>query len=456
MAPPRSSTKTPQQQKEKIPYEIKNAREWDPTKAGLYGDSTDESEYEEDDDYEWDYTKGPYVSGGPQADDLKASDSPQSQQNGFCPSSHSHHDHKIFTHGKRPAGARKHPKRVFNYKEDNLAIAAYRKRLPHTGKFILHKDCHEIEPNRAKLYDMLQEMGVRLGSFIRPPQEVKDRELLIWGNTTQVERTIAEIQKWLSPVRVESMGRKSTAKDKFASEYSNIGSKYKTLQKQMAKDTAIQKFQQVPETGKVFPYIGSFIWPVDELRPEDILGSSYEAFDPIRFQHQCHIIFDNKDSCFKIMAAKAEPVMETMIRIEGTMKEYVAKSRRRTVANLVEPPNVSAIGKDVKMESGPSFGSATTASLIPSLTGRALNPDDCGTLAKRTVDMTTQNHCRIEQALQKCIPDLLFYRGQVHIRVNFGTFALTVVRRSGAEPLPFEDFVKNMAMTGTRGDLVRE
>lgn len=468
MAPP-SSSKAPQKPKEKIPYEIKNAREWDPNyKKALYEDSTEESDYAEEDDYEWDYTKGPYVSGGSQADvDVtKAINTPHTQQydrtpngkaqSGSRPASHKRPNNNTHANGKRPVQPRK-PKRVFNYKEDNLAKAQFRKGLPHSDTFILPKDCHEIEPTRTKMYDLLEEMGVRLGSFIRPPQDIHDRELRIWGNTAQVQQTITGIQAWLSPTRVELMSRKSTARERFANEYSNIGSKYKMIQKKMLKEAAIQKFQQVPEAGKRFEFTGTFLWPMDEVRPEDILGSSLEAFDPIRFQYQCHIVFDNKEACFKIMTSDLKSVETTNSRIEGTMKEYVARCNRRIIENLVEPPNVLAIREDIKVsKSGPSFGSATAPSGIPMLTGQALDSDKCATWVKRAAEMTVKNSSRIEQALRRSILDLPFYRGQVHMRVHFGTFALTVYRSQGEEPYPFEDFVKDMAKPGTRGDMIRE
>ncbi|KAK4693423.1 hypothetical protein P7C71_g3972, partial [Lecanoromycetidae sp. Uapishka_2] len=455
-APPKQKEKV----KEKIPLEIKNAREWDPNRR-REDESSESSESETEDDYE-DWPQGPFVFGGPQVGDDSPNTS-QAERNGreprnkandrFQPVSHGKHNNRTQVNGNGKARPPKRPKRVFNYTEDNLGKAAYRKKLPPGGKFVLHKDCHEIEPNRKRLYDMLQEMGVRLGSFIRPPQDVKDRELLIWGNAAQFNATIAALNAWLSPR--ELMGRKSMAKENFASEYSSIGTKYKALQKKMMKDAAIQRFQQVPEAGKSYPFNGSFIWPVDEIRPEDILGSSCEAFDPIRFQHQCHILFDNKEECFKVMTDDPKSVEQTLLRIEGTMKEYVAKSSRRVIEHLIEPPDESVTRKDIKMEEGPSFGSSAANARIPVLTGETLNSVEQTAWVERAAELELENHRRTEHALLRCIPNLVFYRGQVHMRVHFGKFALTVYKTSG-DSLPFESFVTNMTKPGTRGDLIKD
>ena len=67
------------------------------------------------------------------------------------------------------------------FNKDNTARAAYRKRLPHTDTFSLDQDCDKIFPLARKMYDYFEELGVRYGSFIRPPQHAKDRDLLIWG-----------------------------------------------------------------------------------------------------------------------------------------------------------------------------------------------------------------------------------------------------------------------------------
>lgn len=442
-------SQTPQKQKEKIPLEIKNAREWDPNRKRE--EESESSQFETDEEYDEDWPQGPYVSGGLQVinNGLESSKPLTNQQTG-----HVTEGKPQYTNSRRSTQPRR-PKRVFNYEADNFGRAAYRKKLPHTGKFVLHKDCHEIEPSRAKLYDMFLELGVRLGSFIRPPQHVKDRELLIWGNAAQVNATITELQAWLSPNRAELIGRKSTARDKFANEYSNIGTKYKTIQSKILKEASIQKFQQIPEVGKSYPFNGSFIWPVDELRPEEILGSNSEAFDSIRFQQQCHIVFDNKEECFKVMADDEKSVEKALLRIEGTVKEYVAKSSRRIIEHLIEAPSTSAIRKDIKIVLGPSSGTTAEYRKVPTLTGGALDSVEHLTWAKRAAEITLDSQRRTEQALLRCIPNLTCYRGQIQMRILFGTFTLTLYKGNG-ESLPFEDWLKNLQKPGTRGDLIKE
>ena len=485
MAPPTSPAKTslPQRPKRQVPSEITNTLVCDPGEQRLCDDSSEGSSSNSE-GFDSDSVPSFCILSGakpepdtpitPAFSDAQQSSRAPNDGAGYTTVSYKHRKENSSNKVKKEGQSRRHPKQVFNYIEDNPATARYRKHFPHDGKFILHKDCSEIEPDRAKLYDMLIEMGVRQGSFIRPPQHIKDRELLIWGNHGQVEKTLADLKRRLGPRQVKIVSRISTKRDDFASEHSNIGPRYRSTQKEILKEALLKLFQRDPEPGRNFPFVGTFLWPEDEIRPTEILGSSLEAFDPVRIEQQCHIVFEDKESHFKIMASKESSVLETMERIKGTMKEYVVKCSRRVTTNLIEPPTKSTTRKAIILEPGPSLGSATASSRIPVLRDQSLHPiqrEELGKqpadmtsqdpvkpdgLVKQTTDMTFENHRQVEESLKRCISNLIFHRSQVNIRINFGTFALTVYRNTGAESLAFRDFVENLAMTATRGDLIRE
>ncbi len=436
--------------KEDIPYEIKNAREWDPKRlqqADTSSESSDDGN-NDDDDYDNPRNFGD-ASGTTMDDELQPVVNKRSQSNAR------HHDQssghpKAYRHSKRQAN----PRVNFNYNEDNLARASFRKRLNPTGKFMLPKDCPEIEPNQKKMYDMFDEMGVRLGSFIRPPQHVKDREILLWGNSSQIQTTKAELQRWLDN---RLLPLKSMAKDKFAREMSSIGDQYHRSMKKMQKGAKILGFQQVPAEGRIFSHTGTILWPVDEVLPEDLLGPSLEAFDPIRFQHHCHIVFDSKSASFRIFTEKEESVRKTMYRIEGTMREYVAKSARPDMIILWEPPSSSAIRKDVKILPASINQPNTENIMVPVLTGSTLDPKARNEWLGESKELTMKNNVHMERSLRKCIANLPHYRGLVRMRVLFGTFALSSFHwKKGADSTPFGEFMSDMTMPGTKGLMIRE
>ena len=441
--------------KEKVPYEIKNAREWDP-KRRLEGDLSSESS---DDYYESDHDE--YQQGVGNIFNTIADDRSQTVANQRSQSNTAlYNQHpgrpKVYSHRRPPDQRRVHQRVNFNYKRDNLARAAFRKRLDPTGSIMLPKDCSDLEPNQKKMYDMFEEIGVRLGSFIRPPQQETDRELLLWGDARQVQATRAELDGWLNRLQ-RDFPRKPMAKYKFAREMSVIGPQYHRSQMKTRKERKLLEFQRVPEAGRVFSHNGTFIWPVDEIRPEDILGPSLEAFDPVRIQYHCHIVFDNKLAAFKIFSDSEESVKATMGRIEGTMREYVAKSVRANKLLLVEPPHSSVIRKNVRMLPASLNHPKENKSMIPMLTGSTLDVKALKEWHDESKEYTRKNNSRMELSLRKCIANLPHYRGRVRMRVQFGTFALKTYRwKEGAEFIHFGEFMDDMAVSETKGVLIRE
>ena len=224
------------------------------------------------------------------------------------------------------------------------------------------------------------------------------------------------------------------------------------MQKKMEKEAVIQRFQQVPEASHTYPYTGSFLWPVDEVRPEELFGSSLEAFDPVRFQYKCHIVFDNKLSVFKVLTNDSESVKKALRRIEGTMKEFIAKNHHRgSVEYLMEPPSPLAIRQDVKTLPGPNL------SRIPTLIGKIIDSKAGQRYLEQSTEMKVKNSHRLEQALRKTILNLPYYRGQLQMRIYFGTFALSQFRWPGtASSIPFEQFMENMALSNTKGNIIKE
>ena len=448
---PRTASK-----KEVIPYEIKNRNEWDPGKRleARNSESSDDSDYDVD-DIVWPQVYGP-VAPSMRDNGSQPASSQRSEANAQ-PLGAAPNFPQAYTRSKAPNPHQPHPRPRFNFKKDNLAKSAFRKRLEPSGKFMLPKDCSDIEPNRKRLYDTIEEIGVRLGSFIRPPQDVKDRELLLWGNARQVQNTKDELNRWLDKRLQSNVPPKAMAKDKFAKELSTVGDQHHRLMKKVRKDAMIMEFQQAPAEGRVFLHTGTFLWPVDEVQPEDILGPSLEAFDPIRFQHQCHIVFDHKLSSFRIFSDKEDSIRRTMDRMVGTMKEYVAKSVRSDKTIIVDPPTLSAIRKNIMVLPSSSHDPKVKKSLIPVFTGGTLDPKSRCDWLEKSDELTRNNYRRTEVSLRKCIANLQHHRGLVRIRIQFGIFALQTYRWTpGADSMPFEEFISNMSMGPTEGVLVRE
>ena len=231
----------PASKKEDIPYEIKNAREWDAKRRFQAESSSESSQDDDSDSVEWPEVFGDNTH--TMTDDRSRLASDQRPISNAQPLRQPPSHPKAHPHGKPPGLRRAHPRANFNFKRDNLARAAFRKRLEPSGRFMLPKDCPDIEPDQKRMYDLFDEIGVRLGSFIRPPQHVKDRELLLWGDARQVQNTKDELNRWLIKRLQSGFPRKSMAKNNFARETSVIGDQHHRLMKKMQKEAKILAFQ---------------------------------------------------------------------------------------------------------------------------------------------------------------------------------------------------------------------
>ena len=467
----------------KIPYELKNQKEWDTDKNKPEYQSDDESKESYYGDEE-EFIHIPYISGGTSIEkDPPGHEKPSEMvvPNGNAPT-------KVVNNGFQritDKNSSRVPTKVRNisavqkdiraklgirgrvslgYNKDNTARAAYRKRLPHSATFPLKQDCDKIFPLPRKMYDYFEGLGARNGSFIQPPQHHKDRDLLIWGSSAQVEKTIKELSEYLlrgGPAADSKKSTKPAGKENFSKENSAIGHGFKQKQNQMLKQALIQDFQRVPEPGRTYGFTGAFLWPVEEVSPEELLGSSLEALDSIRFQFKCHIVFDNQVSAFKVFTNDPGSVEKTMLRITGVMKEYTAKfttgNSRRIVDYVIEPPSASTMRKDIKILPGPTTSSAISAGKIPQLTGEVLDKEASDSWIKKSELMNVQNVHRVEQDLRKAIQLLPYYRGNVRMRIQYGTFELTTLRwPENTSSMPFQDFMMNLDLAGTKGRMLRD
>lgn len=350
---------------------------------------------------------------------------------------------------------------TFAFKNDNPAKAAFRAQQPHTGTFGLTRHWHTIETDQKKIYNKLEEMGVRLGSFIRPPQSASDRNLLLWGDDEQIAATIQELQKWVTENDPSNFATHTTKGGKlFAKTGLQIQEKAKSMDQQMRWLATKQKYQKAPESSLSFDFTGYFLWPVDEIRPEDLLGPSYEAFDWLRIRYDSYIVFDNQHSMFKILTNEEGNVNEVMKRIEGTMKEFAARNHREIVVHLVERPDPPRMRTNVMLMEGegPAFGQSSEKAAIPLLCGEPLAPAQLVRWKREVKAAEEYQFAQWRHLMAKVIKRLHLYRGRIQIRVLLGTFALTQFRRlpKGADSIPFDKFLNDINLTNTKGRMIKE
>lgn len=347
-------------------------------------------------------------------------------------------------------------------KRDNPARADFRAGRRYNATFMLTKACIDIEPDAKKMEKVLEEIGVRFESFIRPPQSSTDRTLLIWGKPPQIEQTLRELNQWVAasaaPFQSFILARMSHVTkggNEFAKVSLSIEEAAKILDRQLQEQAMKHKYQKIPDKSLSFKFIGYFLWPVDEIRPEDLLGPSFEAFDPLRMSFNTYILFDAKLEAFKVMADQAEMVENAMLRIEGTFKEFVARCNAAITVYMVERPDEMSLRKDVQMVK--KSLSPSEHAQVPSLAGDRLEPSELVKWSGDTKSVEEEQLFSFHENIEMALSRLRFFRGRVHMRVLLGTFALTTYRwPGGVTSIPLETFVQDMKLSATKGRMLQE
>ena len=355
------------------------------------------------------------------------------------------------------------PKITFSNKNDNASKAAYRHGKLQNETFTFMAPGAKVELNRAKMYARLEEIGVRFGSFIRPPQNLRDRTLLIWGNEKQVAETIIELKHWLSLSEEEIRGTRETmlvkaVDDRFGKVGELIEKQDRELDRKIKRTAEMQSYQKDPVDGQRFEFQGYFLWPAKEVKPEYLLGSNCEAFDPIRTYNHSHIVWESQLSCFKILSNSEPAVQDAIRRIEGTIREFAARSSTTYAFNVVYLPEASSMQEDIKMLPGPPLNGSTKPSMIPILTGPCLSGNARTAFRTEREELVLDNRRKIQKSLGKIMERLPCFRGRLRMRVNFGRFILDNIRwPAGAPTIPYTEFVDIIANTATiTGVVTRE
>ena len=341
---------------------------------------------------------------------------------------------------------------------DNAARADFRAQKPHAATFKLAHPFHVIESDKKGPYAMLEEIGVRFGSYVRPPQSATDRILLLWGNTEQIAKTTRELN------RVVNESSHQVHKPKFTHDYfpkvSLLAEENAiAIEKQLQQEAMKQKYQKSPDSSLSFLYTGLFLWPRDEIEPKELLGPSFEAFDRLRVLYDSYIVFDDQLSAFKILTDRPGAVEEVSMRIEGIMKEFVARNTREIRVNIVEIPAAILMRQEVMINMEMLEVSARNPKKVyrrvPSLVGprwpqaQQSKWDSEVKLARE--EQLFQWRRLIETSLRR----LCFYRCRIQMRVLLGAFALTTFRRWPKDKIAFDDFVKEMEVPVTTGRILK-
>ena len=339
-------------------------------------------------------------------------------------------------------------------KRDNAAKRAFRNGQRPGGIFDLGKPFRDVSPSFARVTLAIEEIGVRLNSFILPPRSLGETKLQIWGDERQVHLTKNDLRLWV--FREDS--RKKIGEKCFAKINSSISDRYLRDEAKAKRDAQRQIYQQAPRKDQYFQWNNYFLWPDDEVRATELLGPSCEAFDPLRRDLKVYIVFDEKRSMFKVYSqSKPENIDKAVQRIRNTAKEYSVRDERKITLLFVQPPIPTSHREGIRIVPGPLLGIDQTPSNMPELTGKKLEDHQITAWIEKSTQMTFKNRSRSYAAIRSTIGRLPHYRGRIRMRVRLGTFTLVKFQwPPGLPSVTLNQFLADIQSAGTKGMVIRD
>ena len=253
----------------------------------------------------------------------------------------------------------------------------------------------------------------------------------IWGDSEAVAATKQAINQWIDEYRSAKSGRPNK---KFATVASLTPGLWEQEERKWRKEVKRYRLRQFPPPDTGFGAIGSFHWPVQEYKPEEILGTSYEALDPIRMDCSCYVVFRQERGTFEVMG-KAEKVREGLLRLRRTCFQIAARQITPLRLYLLHWPDASTLPSHLTLDpyeyldiSSGDNSAKTRTGWLPR--GEGANLDDA-----RLKRQTALSEDRLRSSLLQTLAKLHYYRGAIILRIRWGKFVATQYKKPAKENL---------------------
>lgn len=301
----------------------------------------------------------------------------------------------------------------------------------------------------------------KFGTFVSSDDRNKGGMILlnIWGGPGAVKSTRQAIHDWKGR-EMESKRQMGTMS--FSTQKSLLPQQRKSEEKKWHREVMRQRFRRAPPFGTQFGAIGYFHWPVKEFQPHELLGNSYEAFDPIRMECSSYVVFDQTVPGFQVMG-EATAVKDALLRIRKACFQITARQVtpvRKYFLHLSE--SESEIPTHVTLEQYERIKRiAARNTSVPqdhpgcSPKGQAdidLEPED----EQQSHEMSTRDTKIAGKTMMRMIAKLHYYRGHLKFRIRLGTFLATHYRATGDGRYAVDDFREMLQQSQFVGEVTPE
>ncbi|KAF7191296.1 hypothetical protein HII31_07319 [Pseudocercospora fuligena] len=276
---------------------------------------------------------------------------------------------------------------------------------------------------------ILQTVAKDLGTFIHCDAIDKHAAHLtfgIWGEDADVTATKNALLFRID----ELMSQKGRSAGSFAKVVSLTPVLRQRYEDRWAREIKKSRFRQSPPQVMAFSAIGSFHWPLREYKPEEVLGLNFEAFDDIRMDTSCYIVFAPELSVFQVMGDEKK-VKRALERLRKSCFQLTARSINPARTYLVRWLHGANIPTHVYLEPYPLPAVLTSSDAVdetPSMSPRAEGLEESMHKIELNRHLSKMNTERVRVTLGNALRKIHFYQGHITIRVRLGTFLLSSYR----------------------------
>lgn len=277
------------------------------------------------------------------------------------------------------------------------------------------------------------QLAVDCGAFVYCEELKSDNVSLtfgIWGDAKAASAAKRQILNWIE--YAEPSSHRAPGAAKWARIVSLTPKLRERAEKRWATDIKKNRYRQFPPTNKAFGAIGTFHWPSKEFRPEEAFGMSCEAFDPIRMEHSCYIIYSSEKSIFQVFG-KVQDVQAALLCIRKTAFNICSRTINPVRAYMLQwrsGPPPSHVFLEEYM--GPVIIASQGKEAIgqdPSYSPRGEGVLDDESAVQLAHTRASVNAERVKTTIRNALRKVHYLQGHLNFRIRLGTFLLAQYKK---------------------------
>ncbi|OWP03839.1 hypothetical protein B2J93_2684 [Marssonina coronariae] len=203
-----------------------------------------------------------------------------------------------------------------------------------------------------------------------------------------------------------------------------------------------EQFKRAPAEDEHFPYMGFYIWPLNNSTPESLFGWRLELLDPLRVGYRVFIEAHTASNCLSVSSRDNEGDIQPVLDgIRLAVKHAVAKTVMARPVYFVVPPSPLAMKTIVRPR---EFRPAPHKfAKFLELAGSSFSKEEQENWKGKRAEMVADGRARFEKILVGNMMKIEPLKGWMRMRVYLGFVELTAYFKGfAASKVSFDKFVE--------------